>query len=275
MLRAFDQRGFHPHGLLQSLAVQLGGKTVTVDVKVVDAPLDYNLLLGRSWFYTMTSIASSVFRCVQFPHQGKIVTFPTPLPPTTHHIATVNMISTMPYQSLESSDPWIVPSPTEFNVLSDTMPLSPIEAAYVAIQSASPSPDKPHLLAPDAYSMPSWLNSLSSAVDYISQIFPSYKSIMEMLSIDNVPWDDNHHRSSFLPPLEEIHQDIHSVFPPDVTNSPQSPILMQDTLSEGNMGNISTMIVIDILIKEGIVENINLGANCTPEEVVSYTALFK
>jgi hypothetical protein len=41
------------------------------------------------------------------------------------------------------------------------------------------------------------------------------------------------------------------------------------------MGNISTMIIIDISIKEGIVENINLGANYTLEEVVSYTALFK
>jgi hypothetical protein len=123
--------------------------------------------------------------------------------------------------------------------------------------------------------MPSWLDSLSSAIDYISQIFPSDESIMEILSIDDVPWDDNHHRSSFLPPMEEIHQDIHSIFPPDVTHSTQSPILTQDTLSEGNMGNISITIVIDISIKEGIVENINLGANCTPEEVVSYTALFK
>jgi hypothetical protein len=240
----FRWASFHPHGLLQSLVVQLGGKTITVDVEVVDAPLDYNLLLGRSWFYAMTVVASSVFRCVQFPHQGKIVTidqldfctpdarapvtnnipflgdhpvmyesigvgllkysslmgtFPTPLPPTTHHIATINMISTMAYQSLESSDPWIVPSPMEFDVLGDTMPLSPAEAAYVAIQSASPSLDNPHLLAPDAYSMSSWLDSLSSAIDYISQIFPSDESIMEMLSIDDVPWDDNHHRSSFLP----------------------------------------------------------------------------
>jgi hypothetical protein len=40
MLRTFDGLGFHPHGLLQSLAIQLGGKTVTVDVEVVDAPLD-------------------------------------------------------------------------------------------------------------------------------------------------------------------------------------------------------------------------------------------
>jgi hypothetical protein len=74
MLRAFDGRGFHPHRVLQSLFVQLGGKTIFVYVEVVDAPLDYNLFLGRSWFYTMTVVASSVFRCVQFPYQGKIVT---------------------------------------------------------------------------------------------------------------------------------------------------------------------------------------------------------
>jgi hypothetical protein len=201
--------------------------------------------------------------------------FPTPLPPTAHHIAVVNMISTMPYQSLESSDPWIVPSPLEFDVLGDTMPLSPAEAAYVAIQSTSPSLNNSHSLALDAYSVPSWLDSLSSVVDYISQIFPSDESIMEMLIIDDLPWDDNHHRSSFLLPLEEIPQDIRFIFPPDVTDAPQSPILTQETLSEGNMGNISTTIIIDISIKEGVMENINLGANCTPEEVVSYTALFK
>jgi hypothetical protein len=97
---------------------------------------------------------------------------------------------------------------------------------------------------------------------------------MEMLNIDDLPWDDNHHRSSFLPPLEEI-QDIQFVFPCDVTEALQSPILTQDTLSEGNMGNISTTITIDISIKEGVVENINLGANFTPNEVVSYTSLFK
>jgi hypothetical protein len=316
MLRAFDGRGFHPHGLLQSLAVQLGGKTVTIDVEVVDAPLDYNLLLGRSWFYAMTAVASSVFRCVQFPHQGKIVTidqldfctpdaripatnnipflgdhavtyesvgvgllkdsslmgtFPTPLPPTTSHIAAVNMISTWPQQSLESSDPWIVPSPLEFDGLSDFMPLSPAEAAYVAIQSTSPSSNTSHALAIDTYSLPSWLNSLSSAVDYISHIFPSDESIMEMLSIDDLPWDDNHHRSSFLPISEEI-RDIQSVSSPDVPNDSKLP---QDTFSEGNMGNISPTITIDISIKEGVVENINLGANCTPDEVASYTALFQ
>jgi hypothetical protein len=61
MLRAIDGQGFHPHGILQSLPIQLGRKTITVDVEVVNAPLDYNLLLGRSWFYAMTIVASSVF----------------------------------------------------------------------------------------------------------------------------------------------------------------------------------------------------------------------
>jgi hypothetical protein len=134
------------------------------------------------------------------------------------------MISTMPYQSLESSDPWIVPSPLEFDVLSDTMPLSPAEATYVAVQSTSPSLNNSHLLAPNAYSVPSWLYSLSSSVDYISQIFPSDESIPEMFHIDKLPRNDNHRRSSFLPPREEIWADIPSISPPGVDFS-SSPML--------------------------------------------------
>jgi hypothetical protein len=143
-------------------------------------------------------------------------TFSTSLPSTTHHIATVDMILTTTYQSLESSNPWIVPSPLEFNALGDTMPLSPAKTSSVAIQSTSPSSDDQHLLAPESYLMSSWLNSLSSAIDYISPNFPSDESIMEMLSIDELPQDDSHHRSYFLPPREEIQEDIHSIFPPDV-----------------------------------------------------------
>jgi hypothetical protein len=247
----------------------LGGKTVTVDVEVVDAPLDYNLLLGRSWFYDMTIVASSVFRYVQFPHQGKIITvdqldfcttdahapatnnipflgdhkityeivgvgllkdsslmgtFPTPLPLTTHHISTVDMISTTAYQSLESYDPWIVPSLLELDALGDTVPLSLVETSYVSIQFTSPSSDDQHLVAPDNHSMPPQLSSLSSVIDYISPIFLSDESILEMLHIDKLPRDKNHHRSSFLPPHEEIREDIHSISPLDV-DFPSSPMI--------------------------------------------------
>jgi len=128
-------------------------------------------------------------------------TFPAPLPPTTQHISTINMISTMAYQSLESSDPWLVPSLLEFDELGDAMPLTLAEASYTVIQYSFPSLDEQHLLESNNYSMSSWLNSLSYAFDYISQIFPSDKFIMEMITIDEVPCDDNHHRSYFIPPL--------------------------------------------------------------------------
>ena len=82
-------------------------------------------------------------------------TFPTPLPLTTHHIAIVNMISTAAYQSLESSDHWIVPHPLEFDALGDTVPLSPAKTSYVSTQSASPSSNDQHLLVPDISSMQS------------------------------------------------------------------------------------------------------------------------
>ena len=134
--------------------------------------------------------------------------FPSPLPPTAHHIATVDMISTAAYQSLESSDPWIVPSPLEFDALGDIVPLSPAETSYVSTQSTSPSSYDQHLLAPIVSSMQSQLRSLPSTIDYISPNFPSDESIMEILHIDELPWDDNHHQSFFLPPREDIREDI-------------------------------------------------------------------
>jgi hypothetical protein len=48
MLTAFGGHSFCPHGILLNFLFHLGGKIVEVDVKVVDAPLDYNLLLGHN-----------------------------------------------------------------------------------------------------------------------------------------------------------------------------------------------------------------------------------
>jgi len=45
--------------------------------------------------------------------------------------------------------------------------------------------------------------------------------------------------------------------------------------SEGNMGNLSKTLLIDISVKIGSVENIQVGADCTPEEIASFTCLFK
>jgi hypothetical protein len=74
MLIAFDRHSFRPHGILPAFLVQLGGKTVEVEVEVVHAPLDYNMFLGHNWTYALVSFVSSIFRMLCFPHEGKIMT---------------------------------------------------------------------------------------------------------------------------------------------------------------------------------------------------------
>ena len=48
LLTTFDKMSFHPHGILPDFEIKLAGKAVSIEVEVIDAPLDYNLLLGRS-----------------------------------------------------------------------------------------------------------------------------------------------------------------------------------------------------------------------------------
>jgi hypothetical protein len=73
-LRAYDGRPSSPEGIFQNVPVELEGKTILIDIEVIDAPLDYNILFGRSYMYAMKEVASSIFRAMMFPHNGKIVT---------------------------------------------------------------------------------------------------------------------------------------------------------------------------------------------------------
>jgi hypothetical protein len=54
-----------------------------------------------------------------------------------------------------------------------------------------------------------------------------------------------------------------------------NPIPAPDAFEEGNLANISPTIKIDISIKPGVVEEIIIGAACTPEEITAYKALFQ
>ena len=49
-------------------------KTICVDVEFIDAPLDYNILLGHSYTYAMSVVPSVVHPKMSFPHNGNIVT---------------------------------------------------------------------------------------------------------------------------------------------------------------------------------------------------------
>ena len=73
ILKAFDESGFRPYTILEAQPIEVEGKNVNLDVEFFDAPLDYNLILGRSFPYAMTAVIPSVFRLITFPHKGNIV----------------------------------------------------------------------------------------------------------------------------------------------------------------------------------------------------------
>ena len=95
------------------------------------------------------------------------------------------------------------------------------------------------------------------------------------MSVNDLPWKDDHHRSSFFPDIQNMEDRLSSMVPSEITTSTQNPILTRHVLSEGIMGNTIETHPIDISVKPGVVENIHIGINCSPEEVTSYTALFK
>jgi len=63
------------------------------------------------------------------------------------------------------------------------------------------------------------------------------EKIRELLSVDDLPWEDLHHRSSFLPELDHFENDFSSIFTTDYVKEPQNPLQHPDF--ELNLGNIS------------------------------------
>jgi len=55
------------------------------------------------------------------------------------------------------------------------------------------------------------------------------------------------------------------------THPIQTLVLVHEVLFEGNMGNITTTMPLDISINPGIVENIHVGVSCSPDEIRVYT----
>jgi hypothetical protein len=64
---------FKHHIIIDTFLIELGGITISIEVKVVDTLLDYNVFLGYSWFFMMKVVVSSVFRVLCCPHEGKVI----------------------------------------------------------------------------------------------------------------------------------------------------------------------------------------------------------
>ena len=68
----FNRRPTTPLGTLPYFPITLGGKTVCIDVMVVQGPLDFNILLGRNYVYAMKAVVSTLFRVMHFPMMGRL-----------------------------------------------------------------------------------------------------------------------------------------------------------------------------------------------------------
>ena len=65
------------------------------------------------------------------------------------------------------------------------------------------------------------------------------------------------------------------MFPTDIVNILQSPILSQDTDSEGNICNITQTNPIGISAKPNVIEHIHVGHIFSADESEAYKELFK
>jgi hypothetical protein len=112
-------------------------------------------------------------------------------------------------------------------------------------------------------------------IDSLDLVLPSDKAIIEAMTIPDRPLDDLHHRSYFLPKLRRIEAGEVTLTMNGDKYCPINPLEMHVVYTEGNMEIIDEMIPIDISKSPGIMENIFVGADFSPEEIQIYTDLFK
>ena len=90
---------------------------------------------------------------------------------------------------------------------------------------------------------------------------------MEVMFLEEIPWEDHHHQSSFLPPCHMVEEYFTSNVSYDIVMNPQSPILTCSVDSEGNLCNITKTMPMDILVKPGVSEKIYIGQNYSSSEL--------
>ena len=96
-------------------------------------------------------------------------------------------------------------------------------------------------------------STLTPFPDPSQQVFATNENIREILSSNELPWDDLHHRSSFLPDLDKLENDFSSIFSINYVKEPQNPTSIIHSDSEKKLGNISTTRPIEISIKPRII----------------------
>ena len=73
-LLAFNRNTSEPLRFLPQIPITLGGKTISINIMVLQGPLDFKFLLGRDYIYAMKVVMSTLFQVMHFPHDENILT---------------------------------------------------------------------------------------------------------------------------------------------------------------------------------------------------------
>jgi hypothetical protein len=225
------------------------------------------------------------------PVPAESVITPTPSPEVIHILSPEpEALPTPPwflddlYEDLPPNPP---NSPVHFpmEILRPTTIFNP---QYLDIWFMSSEPSQSPCITPPASSSPD--DNHTVTVTDITLLDPLYsrqfhcdEDILEELTTPDCPWDALHHRSLFLSQEAFAPPNQHPIYAVETKDFIPSghidwfnnPIPAPDAFEEGNMANISPTIKIDISIKNGVVEEITIGAACTPEEITAYKSLFQ
>ena len=88
-LSGFNKGTSRSLGSLPNLPITLRRKTVHLNMMVVQGTLDYNLLLGRDYIYSMGAIVSTLFRVMCFAHEGRMLQLVDQLSFSGSNMATI------------------------------------------------------------------------------------------------------------------------------------------------------------------------------------------
>jgi hypothetical protein len=155
------------------------------------------------------------------------------------------------------------------------MLLSMIEVAYSIVQKASTDPDMTLAQELDPFLEPIWDQGFLVNTNSLYLILPLDEVIIEAITSPNKPWDDLRHRSYFLPELRRIEEGEFTLTMVGYKACPINPLATHTFYTEGNMETITKTIPIDISRTPGVMENIFVGVDCSPEDIRIYTDLFK
>jgi hypothetical protein len=149
--------------------------------------------------------------------------------------------------------------------------------AYQAIldSSVNPDPVTSEMYEEDPILDPVWATSSSCSRDHLDETLPLDEAIIQAMNGSERPWDDMHLRSYFLLELARIEKDDFGSTLSEIVGHAIVQINTHNIYAEGNMESISHTIMIDISHIPGKVENVYIGADCSPEEILIYTELFK